>query len=102
MMIGSWTTTDLKGTFTIVLRSDGTFSATRIWSKSRRKLLGPASDTSEGDWRLLGGMLTAFVSSTTDKNLAGNQINLRVREIGDTSMVVSDQFGTEQTLNKLR
>ena len=102
MMIGSWTTTDLKGTFTIVFRPDGTFSATRIWSKSRRKLLGPASDTSEGDWRLLGGMLTAFVSSTTDKDLAGNQINLRVREIGDTSMVVSDQFGTEQTLDKLR
>ena len=102
MMIGSWTTTDLKGTFTIVFRPDGTFSATRIWSKSRRKLLGPASDTSEGDWRLLGDMLTAVVSSTTDKDLAGIQINLRVHEIGDTSMVVSDQFGTKQTLNKLR
>ena len=52
MLIGSWTTTDLKGTFTIVFRPDGTFSATRIWSKSWKKLLGPASDTSEGDWRL--------------------------------------------------
>ena len=102
MLIGSWTTTDLKGTFTIVLRPDGTFSATRIWSRQWKKLLGPASDTSEGDWRLAGGMLTAFVSSTTDPDLAGIQMNLRVREIGETSMVVSDRFGTAQTLDKRR
>ena len=101
MMVGSWTTTDLKGTLTIVFRADGTFSATRIWSKSRRELFGPASDLSEGSWSVLGGGLTAFVSRTTDKKLAGHQINLRVREIDHASMVVSDQFGTGQTLNKL-
>ena len=49
MMVGSWTTTDLKGTLTIVFRADGTFSATRIWSKSRKPLLGPDSDTSGWD-----------------------------------------------------
>ena len=100
MMVGSWTTTDLRGTLTIVFRADGTFSATRIWSKLRKPLLGFDSDTSDGTWRLLGGWLDVFVSSTTDKRLTGRHINLRVREIGDASMVVSDQLDTRQTLNK--
>ena len=48
MLVGTWTTTDLKGTFTIVLRPDGTFSATRIWSRPWKKLLGPRLECVRG------------------------------------------------------
>jgi len=99
---GSWTTTDNRGTLTVVFQPDGSFVATRNWGRGERRLFGPPSDTSNGSWFYRDGNLAAGVTLTTDRRVAGHQFNGRVRSIGEDTMVVSDNLGALKTFRRLR
>jgi uncharacterized protein (TIGR03067 family) len=102
MLKGSWASTDPKGDLTVVFQDNSTFVATRVWSKSSRRLFGPASDSSNGTWNFAGNMLTASVRSTTDRKMAGHTVYGRVNSIGEDTMVVTDAFGSVRTFRRLR
>ncbi|MDX2036971.1 MAG: TIGR03067 domain-containing protein [Isosphaeraceae bacterium] len=102
MLTGSWTMTDTKGTLTSVFQPDGTFVATRVWSRSGKRLFGPPSDSSNGSWTYGSGILSAWVTTTTDPRIAGHQIRGRVQSVGNDSFVVTDAFGTVKTFRRLR
>ena len=102
LVVGSWTTTDTKGTLTAVFHPDGQFAASRNWSRTGKRLFGPPTDSSSGPWSYNAGRLTAFVGRTTDKRVAGHQFDVRIQSIGEDTMVVSDPFGTISTFKRLR
>jgi uncharacterized protein (TIGR03067 family) len=99
---GSWTMTDSRGTLTTVFQPDGRFVATRTYSRGSKRLFGPPSDSSNGSWSYRNGLLSAFVSSTTDRRIAGHQVNSRVKTIGEDTMTITDPYGSVKTLRRLR
>lgn len=100
MLVGSWSLTDKKGNLVTVFRPDGSFTATR--TLSRRKLFEPDVTTSSGSWSYGGGLLSARVTGTTDRNMLGYGFVGRLQSIGDDSMVTADNSGMLLTLRKLR
>ena len=102
LIVGSWAMTDPRGTLTIVFHQDGTFSGTRVYSKSAKTMFGPASDSANGKWSFGDGTLSAFVAATTARNLAGHLVGGHVDSIGNDTMVLSDAFGTVQTYHRLK
>jgi hypothetical protein len=102
MITGSWASTDPKGNLTVVFQDNSTFVATRVWSKSAKKLFGPASDSANGTWTFANSKLVASVFSTTNRDLAGHSILGRVNSIGDDTMVVTDAFGSVRAFRRLR
>jgi hypothetical protein len=48
------------------------------------------------------GLLSAFVSSTTDRRIAGHQVNSRVKTIGEDTMTITDPYGSVKPLRRLR
>jgi uncharacterized protein (TIGR03067 family) len=99
---GSWTLTDSRGTLTTVFQPDGRFVATRTYSRGSKRLFGPPSDSSNGSWSYRNGLLSAFVSSTTDRRIVGHQVNSRVKTIGEDTMTITDPYGSVKTLRRLR
>ncbi|MEO6811569.1 MAG: TIGR03067 domain-containing protein [Isosphaeraceae bacterium] len=99
---GSWVLTDSRGTLTTVFQPGGLFVATRTWGRGSKRLFGPPSDSSSGTWSYRSGLLSAYVSSTTDRQIVGHQVNSRVKTIGEDTMTITDVYGTVKTLRRLR
>ena len=72
LIVGSWAMTDPRGTLTIVFHQGGTFSGTRVYSRSAKTMLGPAYDWAKGEWSFGDGTLQAYVATTTDRNLVSH------------------------------
>ena len=100
LLVGSWSLTDKKGNLVTVFRPDGSFSATR--TLSRRKLFEPDIITSTGSWSYGGGILSARITGTNDRNMLGYGFIGRLQSIGEDNMVTSDRTGQLLTLKKLR
>ena len=83
-----------------VLRPDGSFTATRTFA--RRKLFEPDLVTSSGTWVYGGGVLSARITGTTDRNMLGYGFYGRLQSIGEDTMVAGDNTGKLLTLRKLR
>jgi uncharacterized protein (TIGR03067 family) len=102
LVTGSWAMTDGKGNMTAVFQPNGDFVATRTWARGSKRIFGPPSDSSRGSWVYRDGLLSAWVTSTTDPRIAGNRINARIQTIGDDTMVVTDAYGSVKTFRRLR
>jgi len=100
LIVGSWAMADARGTLTIVFHQGGTFSGTRVYSKSARKLFGAADDWAKGNWSFGDGTLEATVTTTTDRNLVGHRVGGHVDSIDNDTMVISDAFGTVKTYRR--
>jgi uncharacterized protein (TIGR03067 family) len=102
LIAGSWIMNDSKGALTIVFQPAGDFVATRTWARGSKRLFGPASDSSNGNWTYQDSRLSAWVSSTTDPRIVGHRISGRVQTVGDDTMVITDAFGYVKTFRRLR
>ena len=100
LLVGSWSLTDKKGNLVTVFRPDGSFTATR--TLSRRRLFEPDVITSSGSWSYGGGVLTARITGTNDRNMLGYGFTGRLQSIGEDTMVTADRTGSLLTLRKLR
>ena len=100
MLVGSWALSDKKGQLVTVFRPDGSFTATRTFS--RKKLFEPDSNTSNGSWSYGQGILSARVTGTTDRNILGYGFAGRLQSIGDDALVTADNTGKLMTLRKIR
>lgn len=99
MLVGSWSTTDSRGTLVIVIRPDGTFSGTRTLARPR--LFQPGVITSAGSWTYANGVFSANVSSTTDRDMLGYSYVNRLQSISPTSLVMGGGVGPLKTYRKL-
>ncbi len=102
MLVGSWITSDSKGSVTTVLRSDGTFTTTREWSKAVKRLFEGDTSSSSGRWSYENGLLRATILSTSDRKMAGQTFYGRIQSIGATTMVAEDGSGSLKNYKKLR
>ncbi len=102
LITGAWELTDTKGTLTTVFQPDGAFLATRSWARGAKRLFGPPSDNSNGSWTYRTGLLSAWVTTTTDPRVAGHRFSARVQTIGEDTMVVTDAYGSVKTVRRLR
>lgn len=100
LIAGRWVLADANGQLNLNFRSDGTFVAQRSWSRQARGLLGSKTDTSEGRWMFQNSRLSAQVTRTTDKNVAGTLFGVHVVSIGPERMVTTDGVGISRTLVK--
>jgi uncharacterized protein (TIGR03067 family) len=100
LIAGRWVLMDANGQLNLNFRPDGTFVAQRQWAKGARGLLGPKSDTSEGRWMFQNSRLSAQVSTTTDRKVAGTLFGVHVVTIGPERMVTTDGLGISRTLVK--
>lgn len=101
MLVGSWTYTDRKGTVTIVFRPNGTFIATRAYSRALKKLFD-GTNTSEGRWTYSHGLLTANISLTQDRRMAGHTYSARIQSIGDSALTFEDALGELRNARKIK
>ena len=101
-IVGSWAMTDARGTLTIVFHQGGTFSGTRVYSRSAKTMFGPDSDWAKGEWTFGDGTLQAYVATTTDRNLVNHVVYGHVDSIDNDTMVISDAFGGVKTYRRLR
>jgi hypothetical protein len=92
--------TDARGTLTIEFRQGGTFSGTRVYSKSAKTMFGAADDWAKGTWSFGDGALEATVTTTTDRNLVGCGVCVHVDSIDNDTMVLSDFFGNAKTYRR--
>lgn len=99
MLVGSWSTTDSRGSLVIVIRPDGTFSGTRTLARPR--LFQPAVATSAGSWTYANGVFSANISSTTDRDMLGYSYVNRLQSISPTSLVMGGGVGPLKTYRKL-
>lgn len=100
LIAGRWVLIDANGQLNLNFRPDGTFIAQRSWSRQARGLLGPKSDTSEGRWMFQNSRLSAQVTTTTDRNVAGTLFGAHIVSIGLERMVTTDGLGISRTLVK--
>jgi uncharacterized protein (TIGR03067 family) len=101
-MTGSWNYSDSKGRLTLVFRSDGSFTATRVWNSGLKRIFEGDSTTSNGRWSYSHGLLDAYITSTQDPRLLSRNYNYRVQSVGDGTLVVKNIFGELQTARRLR
>ena len=102
MLVGSWVTSDSKGTVTTVLRPDGTFTTTREWSKAVKRLFEGDTSSASGRWSYENGLLRATILSSSDRKTAGQTFYGRIQSIGSTTMVAEDGTGSLKNYRKLR
>ncbi len=100
LIAGRWVLVDSNGQLNLNFRPDGTFVAQRSWSRQARGLLGSKTDTSEGRWRFQNSRLSAQVTTTTNKSIAGTLFGVHVVTIGPERMVTTDGVGISRTLVK--
>lgn len=102
MLVGSWVTTDNKGSVTLVLRPDGTYLATRNWSRAVKRLFAGRQSTTQGRWTYDKGIVRANVTASSDSKLQGRAFTSRIQSIGTETAVATDILGQTQTYRRLR
>jgi uncharacterized protein (TIGR03067 family) len=102
MLVGSWVTSDNRGSLTLVLRPDGTYMATRNWSRAVKRLFAGRQSTTQGRWSYDKGIVRTNVTATNESKLQGRSFASRIQSIGTETAVATDILGQTQTYRRLR
>jgi uncharacterized protein (TIGR03067 family) len=100
-LTGTWSYVDRKGTLTVVLRADGSFETTRVWSKTLKRMIDGDTTTTQGRWNYLRGVLDARILSSTDPRLLGHTFTGWIQSVSSDSLVLRNLFGELRTARKV-
>lgn len=94
-LVGTWGHQDDHTVVYNTLNPDGTFSAITTWKKGFGRMFHEDVRTS-GTWKVENGSLVSTVTASTDKDLRGQILPLKVYTIDDREAVFTDD------MNRLR
>lgn len=91
-LVGTWVHNDNQGSITTVLRDDGTFVSTRVWSQPLKKMFRDTT-TRGGSWNFDRNTLTIVISSSQLRGDLNRSYVGRLESIDDRAAVFTDSLG---------
>jgi uncharacterized protein (TIGR03067 family) len=91
-LFGKWGHQDAESIHYISLNQDGTFNATTIWKDNFKNMFHEDVHYG-GTWKVQGGVVTAAVNQSTDRERQGQTGSFRIRTINAREFVAVDIHG---------
>lgn len=92
MLVGTWGHQDEDKVELMTLNADGSFSATKTWKRTFKRIF-QEDVRSSGTWRIDGGVLITHVTASTENDLRGQVFSYRVNSLSPTEVTYIDPDG---------